>query len=183
MGLWLIPIRVPTAEIHVEADRRLAFQVLTAWGAARPDGRPTSKVLEEDGDRVLCEFYTPVNGLFGFKWLQRTVEWVTVNEPAVIRFEAIKAPLPVLLCTWSLDEWGECTVFKYDATIALHGSVFGWIFGMLFIRPMFKRMMEEHLIELKATIEARSARSRVFPRRPCPHVEVVVDIAEKAPTA
>ena len=70
MGLWLIPIRVPTAEIHVEADRRLAFQVLTAWGAARPDGRPTSKVLEEDGDRVLCEFYTPVNGLFGFKWLQ-----------------------------------------------------------------------------------------------------------------
>ncbi len=30
VGLWLIPIRVPTAEVHVHADRRLAFQVLTA---------------------------------------------------------------------------------------------------------------------------------------------------------
>ena len=74
MGLWVIRIRVPTAEIRVQADRRLAFQVLTAWGAAGPDGKPTARVLETSADRVLCEFYTPVNAFFGLKWVQRTVE-------------------------------------------------------------------------------------------------------------
>lgn len=171
MGLWAIHMDVPTAEIHVEADRRLAFQVLTAWGASGPDGKPTAKVLEKSGDRLLCEFYTPVKAFWGIKWVQRTVEWVTVTEPERIEFEAVKAPIPVLLCFWSLDAWGECCLFKYDATIALHGSVFGWVFGMLFIRPMFMRMMKEHLVELKATIEARAARSRTFPQRPCPPIE------------
>ena len=171
MGLWLVRIRVPTAEIHVQADRRLAFQVLTAWGVAGPGGKPTSKVLEKTGDRVLCEFYTPVSAYFGLKWVQRTVEWVTVTEPERIIFDAVKAPLPLMLCYWSLDEWGDCCLFKYDATIALHGSLFGWILGILFIRPMFKRMMQQHVIELKVTIEARAARSRVFPQRPCPPVE------------
>ena len=56
MGFWFVHIRMPTAQIHLEADRRLAFQVLTAWGALRPDGTPTSKVLERSGDRLLCEF-------------------------------------------------------------------------------------------------------------------------------
>ncbi len=167
MGLWNVHIRVPTAEVHVHADRRLAFQLLTSWGVTGPGGALRSKVLEKTDDRVLCEFYTPIKAM-GLKWVQKTVEWVTTEEPQLIEFEAIKAPLPVLLCKWSLDEWGGCTKFKYDATIALHGSIFGWVFGMLFIRPMFHRMMKEHLNELRETIEARSARSRVFPQQPCP---------------
>ena len=61
---------------------------------------------------------------------------------------------------------GDCCVFKYDATITLHGSLLGWIFGVLFIRPMFRSLMQEHLIEMKATIEARASRSKVFPQRP-----------------
>ena len=168
MSLWFIRIRMPTAEVHLHADRRLAFQVLTAWSAARPDGRPTAKVLEKSGDRLLCEFYTPVNVIFGLNWLQRTVEWVRTTEPELIEFEAVKAPLPLLLCTWSLEEWGACCLFKYDATIALHGSVLGWVFWVLFVKPMLKRMMNAHLAELKETIEARAVRSRVFPQQPCP---------------
>ena len=179
MGLWFIRIRVPTAEIQVQADRRLAFQVLTAWGAAGPDGAPTAKVLETNADRVLCEFYTPVNAIFGLKWVQRTVEWVTLSEPERIEFEAIKVPLPLLLCVWTLDELGACCLFKYDSIIALHGSVIGWIFGILFIRPMFKRLMQEHLVELKQTIESRAARSRVFPQRPCPPDEITADMAQR----
>ena len=182
-SLWLIHIRVPAAEVRVQADRRLAFQVLTAWGATGPDGSPTARVLERREDSVLCEFHTPVNAFLGLKWVQRTVEWVTFTEPELIRFEAIKAPLPVLLCVWSLDEWGECCLFKYDATIALHGSLLGWIFGIIFIRPMFKRMMQEHLTELKATIEARARRSRVFPQRPCPADEPAGENSEEARTA
>ena len=170
MGLWFIRIRIPTVQVHVEADRRLALQVLTAWGVTGPRGEPTSKVLEKSGDRVLCEFYTPVRA-FGRRWMQRTEEWVTVVEPERIEFEAIKAPLPVLLCTFSLDEWGDCCLFKYDATIALHGSLLGWVFGALLIRPMFRRTMREHLAEMKARIESRAAHSRLFPQRRCPHGE------------
>lgn len=181
MGLWLMPIRVPRAEIHVHADRRLAFQVLTAWGATGPDGRPTAKVLEEQDDRILAEFYTRIEMPAGLRWVQKTVEWVSVREPGLIEFEAVKAPIPVLLCTWSLDEWGECTLFKYDATIALHGSLLGWVFGMLFVRPMMTKMMREHLAEMKETIEARAARSRVFAQRPCPHESAVGDLAATAP--
>ena len=183
MGLWFVPIRVPTAEVRVQADRRLAFQVLTAWGAAGPDGRPTATVLEDTADRVLCEFETPLRSYFGLKWVQRTVEWVTVSEPERIEFEAVKAPLPVLRCYWSLDEWGDCCVFRYDATIALHGSFLGWIFGFLFIRPMMKRMMRDHVAELKHTIEARAARSRIFPQQPCPPGDTPAEIAAKARTA
>ena len=170
MGFWFVHIRMPTAQIHLEADRRLAFQVLTAWGALRPDGTPTSKVLERSGDRLLCEFYTPVRILWRLRWLQRTVEWVTATEPSRIEFEGVKAPVPVLLCAFSLDEWGGGCLFKYDATIALHSSFLGWIFGILFVRPMFKRMMSDHLNEMKATIEARAVRSRVYPQQPCPPV-------------
>ncbi len=176
MSLWLIPIRVPTAEVHVHADRRLAFQVLTAWGVRGPGGQPRSKVVERSGDRVLCEFYTPVSG-FGRSWIQRTVEWVTVVEPERIEFEAIESPFSLLLCTWSLDSWGECCVFKYDATIAVPGSVVGWALAVLMLRPMFKRMMKQHLIELKKTIEARASRSRLYPQQPCPRAADAMDAA------
>jgi hypothetical protein len=180
VGLWLIPIRVPTAEVHVHADRRLAFQVLTSWGVPRPDSRGLSKVLEKSGDRVLCEFHTPVKAFGVLKWMQRTVEWVTAVEPERIEFQAVKAPLPILLCSWSLAEWGDCCLFTYDATIALHGSLLGWIFGVLFVRPMFGHMMQEHLAELRETIEARAARSRVFPQQPCPHAEPAGPILEES---
>ena len=175
-----MPIRIPAEEIRVRADRRLAFQVLTAWGVGAPGRTPTSRVLERTGDRVLCEFYTPVRAPFGLSWVQRTVEWVTVREPDLIEFRAIKAPLPLLLCAFSLEEWGDCCRFKYDATIALHGSFLGWVFGVLFIRPMFQRMMREHLREMKETIEARAVRSRVFPQRLCPPAEAPIENAQIA---
>ena len=183
MGFWFIPIRVSTEEIHVQADRRLAFQVLTAWGAAGPDGKRTSKVLEKSGDRLLVEFHTSVNMLFGLKTVQRTVEWVTLDEPGHIDFEGVQGPLPVLLCRWSLEEWGDCLRFKYDATVALHGSILGWIFGILYVRPTLRRMMREHLAELKETIEARAARSRMFPQKPCPAEEGGTHAAEAARVA
>lgn len=180
MGFWFIPIRVPAEEIHVQADRRLAFQVLTAWRAAGPDGKRAARVLEESGDRLLVEFHTSVAMLFGLKMVQRTVEWVTLEEPGHIEFEAVQGPLPVLLCRWTLEEWGNCLRFKYDATVALHGSVLGWVFGVLYVRPTLRRMMWEHLAELKETIEARAARSRVFPQKPCPQGEGAAHDADEA---
>ena len=173
MGFWLIPIRVPTAKVHVQADRRLAFQVLTAWEAARLDGMPTSKVLDRENDRLLIQFHTPVRMPFGIRTVQRTVEWVAATEPECIEFEGVEGPLPLLLCRWNLEEWGDCCQFTYDSTFALHGSLLGWLFGALLVLPLMKRMMREHLAGLKETIEARAARSRLFPQRPCPPDEAI----------
>ena len=168
LGFWLIPVRMSTAAVKVQADRRLAFQVLTAWGAARADGRPAAKVLDDSGERLLIEFHTHVNMPLGLERLQRTVEWVALQEPGRIDFEGVKSPIPLLLCHWALEEWGDCTLFKYDATVASHGSIFGWVFTKFVLGPLMERMMREHLEELRQTIEARASRSRVFPQRPCP---------------
>ena len=179
MSFWFIPIRMPQVEIEVHADRRLAFQVCTAWGAAGPDGKPVSKVLkEEDDGRLLIEFRTPVKGLLGRTKVNRTVELVTLQEPERIDFQGVEGPLPRLQDRFTLEEWESCTRFKYDSTFALHGSVLGWIVGMLYVRPILKRFMRAHLEELKkVAIEERARRSKLYPQKPCPHEEATIDDA------
>ncbi len=171
MSFWFIPIRMPTVEIEVHADRRLVFQVCTAWGAAGPDGKPVSKVLrEEDDGRLLIEFHTPVKGLLGRTKVNRTVEWVTLREPEQVDFQGVEGPLPRLQDRFTLEEWEACTRFKYDSTFALHGSVLGWTVGMLYVRPILKRFMRDHSEEWKKiVIEERARRSKLYPQKPCPH--------------
>jgi len=57
----ILPIRLKPVELHIHADRRLAFQVLTAFGARQEDGG-SSTVLKDEGDRKL------VAGLAGISW-------------------------------------------------------------------------------------------------------------------
>lgn len=59
MSAWIIPIRLEPVECHIHADRRLAFQVLTAFGAKQEDGG-ASRVLADEGHRKLVEFVTPI---------------------------------------------------------------------------------------------------------------------------
>ncbi len=59
MSLWVIPIRLKPADLHIHADRRLAFQVLTAFGA-RQEGGSSSRVLKDHGDRKLVEFHSVI---------------------------------------------------------------------------------------------------------------------------
>ena len=59
MSAWIISIRLEPVECHIHADRRLAFQVLTAFGAKQEDG-DASRVLADEGHRKLVEFVTPI---------------------------------------------------------------------------------------------------------------------------
>ena len=43
-----IPISIKPVEVHVNADRRLVFQYLTAFGMPGPDGERTSTMLVEE---------------------------------------------------------------------------------------------------------------------------------------
>ena len=165
-----IPIRVTPAEIHVHADRRLTFQVLTAFGAsAQHPGGASSKVVEraEDGKRLLVEFHTPATGPFGRPTVYRTLEWVTLHEPEAIDFDGQGGPFSLLRDRFTLKEEAGCTRFRYESTFALKGGIFGWLLGVLYVRRKLGKFMRTHMTEMKETIEERAKRSNVFPQLPC----------------
>ncbi|MBI2867584.1 MAG: SRPBCC family protein, partial [Chloroflexi bacterium] len=164
-----IEIALPPAEVHIKADRRLAFEVLTAWGSAGPDGKPTSRMIEEQEGRKLIEFRTSVKGIFGRKTVYVTQEWVTTQEPERISFRGHKGPVPVLRDELVLVAEGPCCRLRYESTFALGWGYLGWLLGKLYVTPMMRRFMREHLSEVKRTIEARASRSRVYPQQPCSH--------------
>ena len=164
--MTVIPVHTPQTSVHIHADRRLAFQVLTAFGAGTRNGS-SSGVLERDGDRLMVEFHTPGRDLLGRRRTYRTVEWVTPREPGVIEFEGVEGPLTLLRDRFDLAEEGGCTRLDYRSEFGLAGWIFGWLISRLVVRRMLHRTMEEHLEEMKETIEARARRSRVFPQRPC----------------
>ena len=165
--MWVIPIRMDAVEIHIHADRRLAFQVLTAFGTAQPDGS-SSRVLRDEGQRKLVEFHALIPTAAGGKKVYRTVEWVTLHEPEAIDFEGVEGPLDLLRDRFVLDDVAGCTRFRYESMFGLKGWVVGWLAARSRVKPLLGRFMREHTHQLKATIEERAKRSRVFPYRPCP---------------
>ena len=165
--MWRTPIRLRPLEINIHADRCLAFQVLTAFGASASGEGASSKVLERDGSRTLVEFHTPGRDLLGRRRTYRTIEWVTPREPDLVEFEGVEGPLDMLHDRFTLVAEGGCTRLIYESEFGMKGWLAGCLMGVLVVRPMLKRMMQKHLTEMKNTIEARAKRSRLYPKRPC----------------
>lgn len=163
IGGWVIPIEMEPVEVHVHADRRLAFQVLSAFGAKQPDGG-SSRVLRDEAGRTLVEFHTVMPRGRG---VLRTVEWVTLHEPEAIDFQGVEGPLDLLRDRFVLEDVGGCTRFRYESTFGVQGGIVGWLRGRFYVRPRLAGFMREHARALKATIEERAKRSRLFPYREC----------------
>ena len=161
MSVWIIPIRLSAVTLHIHADRRLAFQVLTAFGA-RQDNGGSSSVLKDEGTRKLVEFRTPL----GSK-IYRTIEWVTLHAPGEIRFDGVEGPVPLLRDRFLLEDEAGCTRFLYESTIGVRGSLVGWLIARWRVRPVLERFMRQHSASLKRTIEARAQQSRLYPFRGC----------------
>ncbi len=164
--MWLIPVRLTPLEVHLHADRRLAFQVITAFGAGQ-EGQAASRVLSRENVRLLVEFHTPGKGLFGRRKIYRTVEWVTPHEPERVDFDTVEGPLTMMRDHIILEDQGGCTLLRYESECGLWGSVAGWLMMVLYVRPLKRRLMLEHLDEMKQTNEQRAKRSRVYPQQPC----------------
>ena len=162
-----INIRIPAMDVHIHANRRLAFEVITAFGASADGDGPSTKVLSRSEDGLLVEFLTPVRGLLGGHKVYRTVERVTLHEPEAIDFQGVEGPLPYLHARFTLEENGGCARLRYESEFGVRGWVGGWLVGMLYVRPKMKRFIQEHLEEMKETIEARAQRSRKYPQQPC----------------
>ena len=170
----VIPIRVEPEEVHIRADRRLAFKVVTGFTSRNGALERAPRVLETDGDRLLVEFRTPVEFGFGIRRYFRTVEWLTLREPEQIDFELVPGKGPIagglkqLDDRFLLEDVDGCTEFRYESTFCIRWSIFGWLLGKLLFQRAIKRHMRRHLAELKETIEARAERSRIYPLE-CPH--------------
>jgi len=164
MGVVAIELRDEAA--HICADRRLAFQVLTAFGAKTADGS-SSEVLRDDGDVKLVRFITPLKLLIRERRLV-TEETVTLNAPREIGFELERAfglltPMKLLRERFVLDEVGGCCRLTYKSRFGLCFGRVGWLVGMALVRFIMQSFMKSHLAELKETIEAKAKRSRVYP--------------------
>jgi len=162
----IIRIRLAPVEVHVHADRRLAFQVLTAFGARQDDGS-SSRILRDDGDRKLVEFHSLIPTPRDRRKMYRTVEWVTLREPGEILFEGVEGPLDLLRDRFLLEDVGGCTRFRYESTFGLAGGLSGWLRGRFVVGPVLARFMRAHSRKLKDTIEARARQSRIYPYHAC----------------
>ena len=173
----VIPIKIKPEKIHITSDRRLAFQVITAFGASNGskgiENGPSNRVLREEDDRKLIEFVTPVNLGPGMSRNWVTNEWVKMSEPEEVTFDLVpgKGPitggLKLLSDRFVFEVVDNCTDLTYESTFGIRWSVFGWLFGKMFVERYLKKHMREHLAEVKPVIEARAARSRVY--APCVH--------------
>jgi hypothetical protein len=166
----ILGIRLKPVEIHIHADRRLAFQVLAAFGTRQDDGS-SSTVLKAEGDRRLVEFHSVIptfrRGQKRGQRTYRTVEWVTLLEPDEIRYEGVEGPLALLQDRFVLRNLDGCTLFRYESTIGIKGGIAGWLKGQLLVRPVLGRFMRNRSRRLKETIEARAKESRLYPYRNC----------------
>ena len=164
-----IPISIKPVEVHINADRRLVFQYLTAFGMPGPDGERTSTVLVEEDGRRLVEFFSTVK-MLGRTRRVRTVEWVTEEEPSVISFDGVKGPLPLLRDRLELDDHGgSCTMLRYYSTIGARAGILGWPINVLYAKPLVEQHMREHLLELKEVIELRAQHSHAYPHQAYAH--------------
>lgn len=163
----MIPIRLTPVRRHIRADRRLAFEVVTAFSAGRSDDGP--RVLEryEDGS-LLVEFNSTVPTLRGTPKQYRTVERVRLTPPEQVDFEGVEGPLALLRDRFTFEDRDGCTEFTYSSTFGLRGGPFGWVLGELYVRRRLSRFMREHVSKLRATIEDRASRSHVYPMQ-CTH--------------
>ncbi len=166
----IIPVKMQSLEVHINATRSLVFQYLTAFGVPGPDGTRSTTVLQDDGDRKLVEFRTEVKGLFGRTRRVRTVEWVTLHPPDAIGFDGLKGPLPLLQDRFELEEHGEsCTVLRYHSTIGANGWWLGWPVAKWYVKPLVERHMREHMAEMKGALETRAESSKAYPHEACTH--------------
>ena len=160
--------------VHIKADRRLVFQMLTAFGRSGLQGYST-RVMEDHGDRKLVEFHTPLK-VRKTMHVARTVEWVQLTPPERIDFwladgyeERSIFALSLLEDAFLLQQRGGCTQMTYESRFAARAPVIGWLLARLVIARVMSRHMVEHLAEIKQMCEARATRSRVWPQAECGH--------------
>jgi hypothetical protein len=148
-------------ETIVNAPREMVFQMLTAFGRGRlPLSKGTSRVIEQDGDRLIVEFTTDA-----IYKTYVTLEEVTLHSPDRITFKHLGGPLDSCDEVFTFEELPDGkTLWRHTGSFRLGWPVVGDVVGRKVTKRWFERMMRKHMREMKEAIEARAARSHVFKR-------------------
>jgi hypothetical protein len=138
-------------------------------------GQSSSRILEQDADRMLVEFNTPLKiGPISTTW--KTTEWVTPNAPSSIDFNLVpvggimSGGLRELVDRFEFEQQGNCTLLTYKSRFGIRWSVGGWLLDKVLFGPIIKSHMIEHLGEVKEMIESRAKNSHIYPQLDCEEV-------------
>jgi len=129
-------------------------------GAQRPGER--AEILERDGDRLVCDFWTVVSLPLGRDRLVRTREAVRLRPPDRVEYEHLDGPVRGLREAITIEPIDDRrSRLVYRASYRSQGLV-GSLGFRLVARRAIHRAMREHFGDIRERAEARAARSRVF---------------------
>ncbi len=145
-------VKLRDQAVVVNAPRELCFEVVAAAG----------RRLEKRSDREwIVEFMTEVGSR-----RVRTVELLTIDRPRGIHYRWLEGPLPSVEETIGFTTIDENTTrLTYRGAFSLGWGPLGLVIGRLRVRPLFDRLVGEHLQQAKEVAERRAARTRVHARR------------------
>ena len=152
--MGFISIVISNIGVEIAADRRRIFQYLGSFGEQEAAGEPSSRVISSEDDGLIVEFITPLPLPFGINKTVTTVEKVTLQEPELINFEEVEGPFAQRRESITLDDINGSTRLQYRAVLGMKGWLMGWLLGILFVRPMLRRVIIRHFNEIKEKMEA-----------------------------
>lgn len=140
----------------------MVFEMLTAFGRGQlPGAKEKTRVMEEDGDRLVVEFTT--NAIYK---TYVTLEEVTLFQPDRITFKHLDGPFESCDEVFTFEELPDGqTLWRHTGSFRLGWPVVGNVVGQNVTKRWFERVMRKHMREMKEAIEARAARSHVYKRR------------------
>ncbi|MDP6454616.1 MAG: hypothetical protein QF898_15040 [SAR202 cluster bacterium] len=157
------PVRLKDQSILIDAPREMIYQKMAAFNQGRysDDSAEYSKITSRDGDSLVVEFKIKA-GIFTYK----TVENITLYAPERITFDGVSGPLDYSYEEFVFEDVDGQTKLTHTGEILWKRfPFFGWLGTLIYTRPMFHRVIDQHLVEVKVSCEARAARSHVFKRR------------------
>lgn len=144
-------MRLRQQDIVVNAAQELCFEVVAAAGRRLEERSETEWVVEyltEAGGREI-----------------KTVELLTLERPRAIHYRWLEGPLAKVSETIRFSPANrDRTKLTYSGTFSVGKGPLGWFMGLFRVKPLFERVVREHLEQAKEIAEKRAERSRVHSR-------------------
>jgi hypothetical protein len=144
-------VQLKKQKVRVAAPRELVYEVVAAAG----------KTVGGTDEEKLVEFETRWRGR-----VIKTVEAVELDSLKRIGYRWVQGPIEGVQEEIRFEDLGpETTELVYSGRLQLpQGSIVEALRILLFVRPVFNRLVFEHLEEARRVAERRAQRSRVYPR-------------------
>lgn len=144
-------MKLSDRSIVINAPRELCFEVVAAAG---------KRLEKRSEEQWVVEFVTPAKDRE-----VRTVKLLDLERPRAIHYTWLAGPLPEVNETMGFEAIDDDkTRVTYRGSFSVGMRPVGWLIGLMRVRPLFDRLVVEHMQQAKEVAEKRAARSRVHPR-------------------